>query len=71
MKKAEEKKPANYFFVDESGDANFYNRYGEFIVGKEGCSKILMLGFIVASEPDAIRRSLQQLKNEIASDKYL
>lgn len=25
----------NYFFVDESGDATFYNRKGEWIVGSE------------------------------------
>jgi len=29
-----------YFFVDESGDPFFYDRKGNFIVGKEGCSKI-------------------------------
>jgi hypothetical protein len=28
--------PSNeYFFVDESGDPNFYNRYGKLIVGTE------------------------------------
>ena len=31
-----------YFFVDESGDPYFYDRYGNFIVGKPGCSKILL-----------------------------
>jgi hypothetical protein len=35
-----------YYFVDESGDPCFYDKYGNYIVGQEGCSKMLMLGFI-------------------------
>ena len=34
------KKKNAYYFVDEAGDPAFYNKQGEFIVGKEGCSKI-------------------------------
>ena len=34
------------FFVDESGDPIFFNKYGKSIVGQEGCSKILLIGFI-------------------------
>ena len=40
MKKAEDK--TTYFFVDEAGDPVFYDKRGRFIVGEEGCSKILM-----------------------------
>jgi hypothetical protein len=71
MKEKEGREKKNYFFVDESGDANFYNRYGKFIVGKEGCSKILLLGFIRTSVPDSLRKSLHDLRSEIAADKYL
>ncbi len=60
-----------YFFVDESGDPYFYNRHGEFIVGKEGCSKILILGFIKTDSPEIIRQKLLQLQSEIAKDEYL
>ena len=35
MKEAEQK--AVYFFVDESGDPNFYGKGGDIIVGKPGC----------------------------------
>ena len=28
-----------YYFVDEAGDPAFYNRNGEFIVGREGYQK--------------------------------
>ena len=60
-----------YFFVDESGDPTFYNRYGKCIVGEEGCSKILILGFIRTENPKAIRLALSTLKNEISKDEYL
>ena len=60
-----------YFFVDESGDTTFYDRYGTLIVGQEGCSKILILGFIRTEEPHIIRQKLTELRQEIAQDKYL
>ncbi len=52
----ETKRDRVYYFVDEAGDPAFYNRNGEFIVGKEGCSKILMLGFIETDEPKVIKK---------------
>ena len=61
-----------YFFVDESGDTTFYNRKGEWIVGKEnGASKILLMGFIKTTEPEFLRKKLNELKNEISKDEYL
>jgi len=35
-----------YFFVDEAGDPTFFDRYGRCVLEKEGCSPILLLGFI-------------------------
>ena len=62
----------NYFFVDESGDTTFYNRKGEWIVGKEtGASPILIMGFIRTTEPEFLRKKLNELKNEIVNDLYL
>lgn len=69
MKKTEDK--IAYFFVDESGDTVFYDRYGRFIVDKEGVSKILILGFIHTHDPKTIRQTLLNLKNNIISDPYL
>lgn len=69
MKKKVEK--ITYFFVDESGDPYFYDRNGNFIVGKEGCSKILILGFIKTDQPDVLRKSLEAVRNDIANDLYL
>ncbi len=62
----------NYFFVDESGDTTFYNRNGEWIVGKEnGSSLILLMGFIRTTEPEFLRRKLGELKSEVLNDLYL
>ena len=60
-----------HYFVDESWDPTFYNKYGTYIVGSEGCSKILILGLIRTDNPKALRTALAQLKNEIAEDTYL
>lgn len=65
------KNSVTYFFIDESGDPYFYDRKGKLIVGREGCSKILIVGFIKTNEPEIIRKTLHQLKLEIAKDKYL
>jgi hypothetical protein len=59
------------FFVDESGDPTFYDRFGNVIVGQGGCSPILILGFIETCNPTQIRRELDRLHKEIAADKYL
>src|SRR3989344_4621061 len=60
-----------YFFVDESGDPYFYDRLGNFIVGKPGCSKILILGFIKTEQPDILRQKLKEVRETTANDEYL
>ncbi len=69
MKKTEKK--TVYFFVDESGDPNFYGKGGDIIVGKPGCSQTLLLRFVRVEEPEPIRRRLAELKCKIAKDSYL
>lgn len=69
MKQPEDK--INNFFVDESGDTTFYDRYGNLALGKEGVSKTLILGFIMTDNPKPIRNNLIKLRREIAADKYL
>lgn len=68
MKSIENK--TSYFFVDEAGDPFFYNRRGEFIVGKAGCSKILLLGFLKTENPKIIRDKLGSLRKTILNDPY-
>ena len=61
---------SNYFFVDESGDPTFYDRRGNLIVGQEGCSPLLLLGFVETSDPLPMRRALLDLQQQIAQDPY-
>ena len=63
-------KGTNYYFVDESGDPVFYNRDGVLIVGSEGCSPILIMGLIETLTPEALRKELASLREEILSDPY-
>lgn len=65
------KKKSAYYFVDEAGDPAFYNKNSEFIVGKEGCSKLLMLGFIETGEPKIIRQELEKVRDRIKNSSYL
>lgn len=61
----------NYFFVDESGDPTFFNKRKELIVGKEGCSPLLIIGFVKTDNPKEMRKQLAALHKEIAEDDYL
>jgi hypothetical protein len=68
------RKPAegkNWYFVDETGDPVFYDHRGNLIVGQEGCSPILALGFIETTDPVPIRHALAELHTQIVADKYL
>jgi len=64
-------KNTTYFFVDESGDPNFFNKKGECLLDQKLASPILVLGFITTSDPISLRRELIRLKDEIAVDEYL
>ena len=59
-----------WFFVDESGDPTFYDRLGNLIVGKAGCSPVLLLGFAEMEDPHSVRRALLQLQQDIVGDPY-
>ena len=59
-----------WYFVDESGDATFYDRRGNFIVGQAGCSKLLILGFIETPSPNTIRKAVLDLQQEIINEPY-
>lgn len=61
----------HWYFVDETGDPVFYDEHGNLIVGTEGCSPILGIGFIETDQPSEIRRVIAELHNQITGDKYL
>ncbi|MDD2647094.1 MAG: DUF3800 domain-containing protein [Patescibacteria group bacterium] len=59
-----------HYFVDESGDPVFYDKVGRVIVGRPGCSPILLIGLMRTDDPKPIRVALEKLRSEIAADKY-
>ncbi|MDX6290239.1 MAG: hypothetical protein QOH42_2038, partial [Blastocatellia bacterium] len=60
-----------HFFVDEAGDPTFYNAKGKMIVGQEGCSTRLMLGFIrIKDDPADVRQKMVALHQEVLGDPY-
>jgi hypothetical protein len=61
----------SFFFVDESGDSTFFDKRGNQIVGKKGCSPILILGFITTNNPQILRAQLRRLHQQIEIDEYL
>jgi hypothetical protein len=68
------KKPKDgdcWYFVDETGDSVFYDERGNLIVGTEGCSPILGIGFLETDQPSEIRHVIAELHEQIAADKYL
>ena len=58
------------FFVDEAGDDTLFDKKGRVIVGEEGCSKYFILGTIIESHPDHIKRELENLRTQLLSDPY-
>lgn len=59
-----------WFYVDEAGDTTFYNRRGRLIVGEDGCSPILILGYVRAEQPAALRRRLLDLQQQVLAEPY-
>lgn len=57
-----------YFFVDESGDPTFYDKRGNLIVGEQGCSKILLLGFIKTANPSILRSQVRRFHQLVVNN---
>ena len=66
MKAPEE--TSRYFFVDESGDSTFFDRHGNCIIGKSGCSEYLAVGYVRTDSPREVRLALSALRDKLAAD---
>ena len=63
--------PTNrYYFVDEAGDANLFDRNGKNIVGTQGCSTYFILGLIDIVNPILLNSELEELRKKLISDPY-
>ncbi len=60
-----------FFYVDETGDPNFYAKGQKLIVGAEGCSRTFGVGFLRTRTPESIRERLAELRRQVAADRYL
>jgi hypothetical protein len=68
------KKPIDrdcWYFVDETGDPNFFDAKGNLLLGQAGTSPILALGFIETKDPRGLRHALAHLHAEVRADAYL
>jgi hypothetical protein len=68
MKQAEEK--ARWYYVDEAGDPAFFGKGKKLIVGNDGCSRTLSVGFLRTYDPQPIRDKLTEVRLEISNDRY-
>ena len=60
-----------FFYVDETGDPNFYAKGKKLIVGSDGCSRTFGVGFLRTSSPDSLRTTLLDLRRQLCADRYL
>jgi len=57
-----------YFFIDESGDPNFYAKRHKLLVGTPGYQPLLFIGMILTENRAKLRRDILALKQEIEAD---
>ena len=65
-----EKRTVNNYYVDEAGDLTLFNKRGHMIVGKEGVSRVFMVGVAYLPDPKLAHHKLEQLRTELLGDSY-
>lgn len=58
------------FFVDEAGDPIIFNRDGEVVIGKDGCSRYFMLGKLEVDDPNLLATQLSELRQRLLVHPY-
>ncbi len=69
MKEIENNK--TFYFVDESGDPIFFDKYGRNLITRDLASPILILGFIYTKNASVLRKEIIKLQDAVINDKYL
>jgi hypothetical protein len=62
--------PIAYSYVDEAGDPVLFNRNGDILIGKNGCSRVFMLGKLDVLNPHDLSTKLTKLRHELLADPY-
>lgn len=57
-----------YFFIDESGDPDFYGTRHKLLVGTPGYQPLLLIGMIETQNRRALRKAIMDIKTEIEND---
>ncbi|PCJ22633.1 MAG: hypothetical protein COA97_13195 [Flavobacteriales bacterium] len=71
IKNNKKKVQAKYFFIDESGDPQFYGKRKKSLVGKPGYQPILMIGMIRCSNRVELKKKVVEFQNNLLSDPEL
>jgi len=58
------------YFVDEAGDATLFDRKGQVLIGKAGCSRYFVLGLAEIGDTEGLGRKLEELRARLRSDPY-
>lgn len=56
-----------YFFIDESGDPNFYGKGKKLLVGNEGYQPLLLIGMIETENRKLLRKSILEFRKKFRS----
>jgi hypothetical protein len=65
-----EKRSVNNYYVDEAGDLTLFNKRGHVIVGREGISKVFMVGVAYLPDPRLAHLKLEKLRKDLLADPY-
>ena len=65
-----EKRAVNNFYVDEAGDLTLFNKKGHVIIGKQGISRVFMVGVAYLPDPQLAYQKLENLRAELIADPY-
>lgn len=58
----------NYFFIDESGDPEFYGKRKKLLIGQNGYQPLFIIGMVTTKKRKYLRSKIIEFKNDILND---
>jgi len=59
-----------FYYVDEAGDGNIFDKKGRVLIGQEGCSKYFILGVLDFNNMEILANELSELHRNLLMDPY-
>ena len=59
-----------HYFVDEAGDLSLFNKKGQVVVGRQGVSRLFMVGVAHIPDPSQAQRVLDTVRAALLADPY-